>query len=354
MVCIEEEREREKSQSREKSDSRFARTATKQTLSSAEARNLWQRFAQPFRTGVTRSYHCAILPGGAVWCFPLLLSSHIFFSFPFFPMLVGWGLCAYVIAHTILPPMHSSPFNLPIELSGRPKRLPLNSGHHRIIGDRGQGRGRRRARWAQGAVRRPFNSCAETKHLGITIIQSLSWTQHVDKLLQCVSYKVYILKRPAYRCNSGREFVFHLYLILVCPVLECAGPVWDACTRSDCLCLELAQLSIVRANSRRKSSITFHRWCADESWPTLAWRRRWYKLFLFWQLTKGQGPPPLAVWACVSIRTSQTLPKRTIEMPLCRSELRRRSFLPSCTCIPLRNSLPLLITYWSSSSSFLS
>ena len=87
-------------------------------------------------------------------------------------------------------------------------------------------------------------------------------------------------------------------------------------------------------------------------WPTLAWRRRRYKLFLFWQLTKGQGPPPLAVPACVSTRASQTLRKRTIEMPVCRLELRRRSFLP--LCITLWNSLPLSITSCSSSSSFLS
>ena len=47
----------------------------------------------------------------------------------------------------------------------------------------------------------PVPHCAETKHLGVTITKSLSWTPHVDKLLQRVSYKVYILKRLAYRCN---------------------------------------------------------------------------------------------------------------------------------------------------------
>ena len=141
------------------------------------------------------------------------------------------------------------------------------------------------------------------------------------------------------------------------PCMSGPGVRWPSlgCLHSFRLPVPPASSIVHRAcNSRRKSSITFHRRCADESWPTLAWRRRWYKLFLFWQLTKGQGPPPLAVRACVSIRTSQTLRKRTIEMPLCRSELRRRTFLPSCTCIALRNSLPLLITYWSSSSSFLS
>ena len=199
----------------------------------------------------------------------------------------------------------------------------------------------------------PVPHCAETKHLGVTITQSLSWTPHVDKLLQRVSYKVYILKRLAYRCNSGSEFVAHLYLTLVRPVLEYAGPVWDACSRTDSLRLERAQLSIARLILRAsRQSLSNRDVLTRIGWPTLAWRRRRYKLFLFWQLTKGQGPPPLAVPACVSTRASQTLRKRTIEMPLCRSELRRRSFLPSC--ITLWNSLPLSITSCSSSSSFLS
>ena len=137
--------------------------------------------------------------------------------------------------------------------------------------------------------------------------------------------------------------------------LEYAGPVWDACSRTDSLRLERAQLSIARAILRAsRQSLSNRDVLTRIGWPTPAWRprRRRYKFFLFWQLTKGQGPPPLAVPACVSTRASQTLRKRTIEMPLCRLELRRRSFLPSC--ITLWNSLPLSITSCSSSSSFLS
>ena len=199
----------------------------------------------------------------------------------------------------------------------------------------------------------PLPHCAETKHVGVTITQSLSWTPHVDKLLQRVSYKVYILKSLAYRCNSGSEFVAHLYLTRVRLVLEYAGPVWDACSRTDSFRLERAHLSIARALLRAsRQSLSNRNVLTRIGWPTLAWRHRRYKLFLFWQLTKGQDPPQLAVPACVSTRVSQTLRKRTIEMPLCCSELRRRSFLPSC--ITLWNSLPLSITSWSSSSTFLS
>ena len=41
-----------------------------------------------------------------------------------------WGLCAYVIVHIILPP---SPVILWIELGGKPKWLPLNSGYHDVM-----------------------------------------------------------------------------------------------------------------------------------------------------------------------------------------------------------------------------
>ena len=42
-----------------------------------------------------------------------------------------WGLCAFVIVHTILPP---SPVILWIELGGKPKWLPLNFGYHGVMG----------------------------------------------------------------------------------------------------------------------------------------------------------------------------------------------------------------------------
>ena len=41
-----------------------------------------------------------------------------------------WGLCVYVIVHTILPP---SPVVLWIDLGGKPKWLPLNFGYHDVM-----------------------------------------------------------------------------------------------------------------------------------------------------------------------------------------------------------------------------
>ena len=120
-----------------------------------------------------------------------------------------------------------------------------------------------------------------TQHLGVILTTALSWTPHVDNLICRVSYKVYKLKRLAYLCGSN-AFVRHLYISLVRPVLEYAGPVWDCCTLEDCLRVERLQLSvaraILRASRRTKSNVSV---LAEIGWPTLAWRRRRYKLLLF-------------------------------------------------------------------------
>ena len=78
------------------------------------------------------------------------------------------------------------------------------------------------------------------------------------------------------------------------------------------------------------------------------------QLLLLWKLLNGEGPPSLfaKVPPLVECRGMQMLRRRTIEVPLCRTERRLRSFLPST--IKLWNSLPVYITSSSTSSTFLS
>ena len=69
---------------------------------------------------------------------------------------------------------------------------------------------------------------------------------------------------------EATAFVRHLYISLVRPVLEYAGPVWDSCTLEDCLRVERLQLSvaraILRASRRTKSDVSV---LAEIGWPTL-------------------------------------------------------------------------------------
>ena len=88
--------------------------------------------------------------------------------------------------------------------------------------------------------------------------------------------------------------------------------------------------SILRADRRSTANISV---LESIGWPTLSWRRRRFKLLLLWKLLNGEGPPSLfaRVRPLVECRDRgmKMLRRRTIEVPLCRTERRLRSFLPS-------------------------
>ena len=111
--------------------------------------------------------------------------------------------------------------------------------------------------------------------------------------------------------------------------------------------LERSQLSIARAITRlprrRHSNEAV---LAKIGWPTLAWRRRRYKLLLVWRLVNGEGPPslssffslPLSSRSHYSLRNLHSLPQ-----VLCHSSHRLKDFLPSA--IALWNRLPSCICF---------
>ena len=132
--------------------------------------------------------------------------------------------------------------------------------------------------------------CEKFKHLGIQLTSTLSWTPHIGSLLHLVTHKVFILRRLAYRCRDN-NFVCSLYLALVWPVLEYAGPVWDSYKKADSLRLERVQLSIaksiLRSDCRSTANISV---LESIGWSTLSWTRRRFKLLLLWKLLHGEGP----------------------------------------------------------------
>ena len=191
-------------------------------------------------------------------------------------------------------------------------------------------------------------------HLGVMLTESLGWSHHISFLLRRVSPSVGLLRHLAYRVGSAL-LVKRLYVGLVRQVLEYASPVWDSCTKSETLSLERLQLSVARAVLRvRRSSMSNSKVLEAVGWPTLAWRRRRFKLLLLWRLIHGEGPPSLAASLPqpAADRSSRCLRNpHSLAYPYCKSTRRCRSFLPSS--IGLWNCLPTSVTSCSSSCSFL-
>ena len=191
-------------------------------------------------------------------------------------------------------------------------------------------------------------------HLGITISSSLSWSAHIQALHRKVGFNIYILKRLAGRVGSA-FFIARMYLALVRPVLEYGCVVWDSCLKAEAVSLERLQLAVARATLRvSRRSLSNHVVLAQLGWPTLAWRRRRFKLLYLWKLLHGEGPPMLAkrVPQSAAARSERCLRNSlSLAFPLCNSSWRLKTFLPSS--IALWNTLPVSVSSTSSASSFL-
>ena len=87
----------------------------------------------------------------------------------------------------------------------------------------------------------------KTKHLGLMIATSLSWSDHVQTLLQSLNYRLYVLKRLAYRTPRTSQSVYlvsNLYKSLVQSRLEYGSAIWNSCSKLDSPALECVQLSV--------------------------------------------------------------------------------------------------------------
>ena len=118
--------------------------------------------------------------------------------------------------------------------------------------------------------------------------------------------------------------------------------------------MERVQLAVARAvlQASRRNHLN-----ADVlskiGWPSVAWRRRRYKILMLWDLLHGGGPSSLrdqvpssvSSWSHYSFRDP-----RSLSFPACLTSRRLKSFLSST--IALFNSLPSSVFSCSSKSGF--
>ena len=192
-----------------------------------------------------------------------------------------------------------------------------------------------------------------TRHLGVTLTSTLSWSEHISNIILRQQFKIFVLKRLA-RCRGAEDVVKRLHVGVVRPALEYASALWDGCLRRDRIALERVQLAIARSvlHCPRQDR---HNWevLRQIGWPTLAWRRRRNKLLFLWDLLKKQGPPDLEsdLPKLASEHADYSLRGPSLAFPRSLLCQRLNSFLPAS--IELFNSFPASVSSCSSHSSFL-
>jgi len=128
-------------------------------------------------------------------------------------------------------------------------------------------------------------------HLGLVLNNKLSWTPHIDHILEGVGKlnDIFIsLKR-----KLNRSTLNTMYFSFVRPKLEYACVVWDNCTEHDKERLENMQLNFARSVTGAKRG-TSHQCIYDEvQWPKLSDRRQDYKKVFMFKLVNDLAPPYL-------------------------------------------------------------
>ena len=131
-----------------------------------------------------------------------------------------------------------------------------------------------------------------------------------------------------------------LYCGLIRPVLEYGCTAWIDMSKGDMLLLEGMQLEIARAALHLPKSSLWQSTLQLINPPTLPWRRRLMKLWLFWKLLHGDGSSGLRekIPQSVRSRTAYNLRTNTVGFPISSTAKFLSSYIPSC--VALWNTLP--------------
>mgnify|MGYP000176344217 CR=1 FL=1 len=191
-------------------------------------------------------------------------------------------------------------------------------------------------------MNKPILRVNEHKHLGVTLSDNLCWDSHIK----------HICKKASSRLGRIRSCMYHLpcdaleciYSSYIRPILEYASPIFDNCSGRSRAMLENVQYkaSLLVSGAMRTSSQSKILSCLG--WPSLAVRRKYHKLVLYYKITHGSCPEHLRA----------LIPRPNIErvnyslrnisgrsLVYARTSLFINSFIPSST--RLWNALPLSI-----------
>ena len=176
-------------------------------------------------------------------------------------------------------------------------------------------------------------------HLGITLSSNLSWKDHIVRVTDKACKRVALLKRFKYRLS--RNALSKLYKSMIRPILEYGCILFDNCTQELSKLLESVQYEAARICTGALRHTDRFRLLAELGWETLAIRRKYYKLVLFYKMVNGTAPEYLSVLipprtqtvAGRCLRNSQNI--RQLKLRTVRFET---SFIPST--IKLWNDLP--------------
>ena len=175
-------------------------------------------------------------------------------------------------------------------------------------------------------------------HLGITLANNLSWHAHVTRITNKASQRLGLLRR--FKFKLSRKSLVRLYLSMIRPILEYGCVIFDNCGQGLSDLIESIQYEAAKICTGALRHTSHAALLQELGWPTLASRRKYFKLVLFYKMFHNLTPtylsnlvPPPAANRMLRHRSPSTI--RPIK---CRTKRLENSFLPDA--IKQWNNLP--------------
>lgn len=195
----------------------------------------------------------------------------------------------------------------------------------------------------------PLTAVTSYKYLGVIIAQNLSWTLHVNYIINNANRMLGFLRRNFSRANTTVKLT--LYKTLVRPKLEYACSIWDPGQVTLTNSLELIQNRSARfiiSNYSRYSSVSAMKLTLDL--PDLALRRQCSRLCLFHKIFYFDLTLKEELLHRPSYVSSRIDHSQKVGVPLCRTKIYSDALIPRTS--EDWNHLPASITAISDSKNF--
>ena len=130
----------------------------------------------------------------------------------------------------------------------------------------------------------PLNSVEQHKYLGVMMNKSMSWSGHIQEIINKASKTLNLVKRILPQCTSSVKET--AYITLVRPILEYANVVWDPYQQYLINNIEMVQRRAARwvkhdYRPRYRLTSSVSDMINDLQWITLQKRRMYSRLTIF-------------------------------------------------------------------------
>ena len=165
------------------------------------------------------------------------------------------------------------------------------------------------------------------KYLGVRLTSDMKWTQHINNICAKANSTIGFLKRNININN--RDIKEKAYKSLVRPTVEYASAAWNPHQKTDVQKIEMVQRRAARfVQNRYHNTSSVTEMLEQLEWQTLEERRKIASLSIMYKMMNDKLNIDVTGKLKPQERPSRNSNSRALQIPSCRTTVRKESFYP--------------------------